>query len=764
MLAFAAKVSFLSILIVLGSAASGAVAPAPELESGQCHQTEDDDTAFIQTLSSVKSGRVETDANSTAPQKSATARANYSTPENARAESQACPTITASVLVALANSGRKVTAIQQEVKVKKQESQQNGTGMHRLEDENQEEDEDEDEEELEELSPWEKKLERWETMESLAHVLDEMLDEKTKRAIALRTSERMSQGRKDSKSMPFSLRRRIISLPPLPISFPPPPSIPIPPISIPDIHLPDIPSLPVPDINIPDIDLPFIDLPDFTSLSTFMPDALDPMVQCLDSLPSKYHVTNVFRFLFDSTQNDGIAGLGSAFFEEYVRPPLDQIQDWAHSPDADHFTIQTTTYDTKDGRGMCPDGDVLATESEINTEAQAQQRCGALNCASYSWSNDPNDQHYTAIFCTADRYDQADESLTNWKIGRPVSSSTSHALIQTAWNRLGEIANLPHFEVFKCAYDHILEPMFDAMQPIILSRMVAIENAFITAWNRIVDIGTTGLIGQINNRLTNRWSTFSDQFNALAEMEASLTCERRMNTSSELMSAFAAGDMQSAARIRDIQSVEGDLEEISSRAARAGTRALLNDIRKENVNPMVASWVNSLMNTFGQAFYAIEGLCGLIPEAGAAVCGLVLVAARQGLDASLGSLTERAIDIIFENLQRIPDRAIDEMRGFVTRYLEDGLTLELEIPGLPSLFHPIVTFVQRAITESILPGARGIARECDAHFHSLRAIVDSVSANSTSRLPANSTSSSPAPVSANSSANSSANASLTQAA
>ena len=165
-------------------------------------------------------------------------------------------------------------------------------------------------------------------------------------------------------------------------------------------------------------------------------------------------------------------------------------------------------------------------------------------------------------------------------------------------------------------------------------------------------------------------------------------------------------------------------------------------INEHVYQPMLAQLVRLIGQAQGSLMQLVDGLCGLIPEVGGAICALITVPLGNLAQQVIGELTSSSVKGLMGAAQSWIDSQIPTWSAAIAAQIVpvvlkvegaiQGISNEVKefddgaLPALAKALKPVLKIVQKFMMgtlESVLPNIMGKIKECDQNLATLLDLV-----------------------------------------
>jgi hypothetical protein len=250
----------------------------------------------------------------------------------------------------------------------------------------------------------------------------------------------------------------------------------------------------------------------------------------------------------------------------------------------------------------------------------------------------------------------------------------SQSLTDQIFAKVAEFAKVPGMEALGCISNNLIEPAFKAVGHVIDGFVDLIVKPVTKVFNKFVS-APNGFVAKFISKV-------GDMVNTVLPV-ADLIAKTAKSKSSEFC-------LQEVTRIKEGKPLRTTQEKLLLVGA-AVLNTFLIKFFDDGVNSLLRPILEKAVDFVGQllqtGLHALDGLCGLIPEAGAAVCSLVSNVVGGGYGMASRALLSGGMGFVKSEGANI----IKQSSSFIEQSLNTALTTKVK---LPALFMPFVPLIQ----------------------------------------------------------------------
>jgi len=302
-------------------------------------------------------------------------------------------------------------------------------------------------------------------------------------------------------------------------------------------------------------------------------------------------------------------------------------------------------------------------------------------------------------------------------------SAGTFEIIDHAWSKLKELANLPHMEQLNCIVVHVLDPLYINIRDSIGNVLLGIDLTFRALWQVLVNFGLApmveGLLGGVKAHITSQ--NLAGDITHFAKIEASSRCQNRIHSMKDALAAFVRTDnpdRSQASALANVDKVEDEMADIIVVALHQWSHDFIPDFVDIQIGKELYKWAGAAVDLMGQALHTLDGILGLIPEIGAGISALFTSAATTIMEWAVPVLVQGSLELMKMGILSV----MDTMYSQVSSFVNDGLTITVA-EGLGEMFKPFVPIVE-LVVDAFVSGVRPIAQECDGFLGNIAVMVE----------------------------------------
>lgn len=300
-------------------------------------------------------------------------------------------------------------------------------------------------------------------------------------------------------------------------------------------------------------------------------------------------------------------------------------------------------------------------------------------------------------------------------------------LVDDVWMQVQTLSKKPGLEPMVCLVDFVLKPAFEALKTPVVDAVTRIVQMIQSTWDKLVKEASGFVTGAINTfvNANPQAKTLLDSINDVVAVDCMERMEKLGQSVADYSNEIANGTSKSnKAKFDELWASLTDpslgvLQKISAVAISKMLEWFWGILIQYVVSPIMGKAVDVLSSMLSWGFHAVDGLCGLAPEAGAAICGAVcsgLKSAETWVSTTLYDLGLKSIKAVFKMIG-----------SYVVKFVDTVLSAVLNndlMKGALRLFKPIVNAVMGFAKFSV-PGVKEKLKKCDATKQAIANVLKS---------------------------------------
>jgi hypothetical protein len=308
-----------------------------------------------------------------------------------------------------------------------------------------------------------------------------------------------------------------------------------------------------------------------------------------------------------------------------------------------------------------------------------------------------------------------------------LSGATAEEIIDHSWGVFQEIAALEGLEPFHCVTQHILDPTFATLKPLIISVITFVDDAAKTAWKAITELGMGDLVTTVTQAI---WDAIPPaKVGQYARGVATGRCQAKMASMRADLASFVANDYSKGPGLIDPPKLDDELVSIVVEAQAMVNEEVIGAELRKVITSVLSKMVNVVLEATNAGLTALLGFMGLVPEVGAGITALIVTPARLGATLAMPILTGLTADAILGELDKLFE--YDQTKAWAEELALNMTSASSVMGTLASVFGPIGDFVKVSV-EKVYGEVKAVVDECDQQLELYGKVVAMVP-NATSR-------------------------------